>query len=121
MTYILAAVGVLLCAAALVGLATPATMSALAGRIAASRALRGTAIAARLVFGAIAIIAANATLYPMVMKILGVLAIMAGTLLAFVHKDTLARWIARLGSGNGVRAVSLSGLGLGAFLIHACQ
>ena len=120
MIHIITAVGVLICAIALVGLATPSSVTALASAVAGSRPLRIAAITARIIAGAILIVAAGQTLYPWPMKILGVLFIMAGTLLAMADRKVLERWTEAFKSNSGAaRAASLAALAVGAFLIHA--
>lgn len=120
MIHIITAVGVLICAVALVGLAAPSSLMPLASAAAGSRPLRIAAITGRIILGAIVIVAAEQTLYPWPMKILGVLFIMAGTLLAMVNRKVLDRWIEAFKSNSGAaRAASLAALAVGAFLIHA--
>lgn len=120
MVHIITAVGILMCALALVGLAAPAVVTGLASRVAGSRPLRIAAVAARIIFGAVAILAAEQTLYPWPMKILGVISIMAGTVVAMIDANTLSRWMETI-SSNGARArvPSLAALAVGAFLVHA--
>lgn len=109
-----------MCAAALVGLAVPAFVTGLASRGAQSKPLRIAAIVARLVIGAVAIIVANQTPYPWTMKIIGVVAIMAGTVVAMISRDTLSRWVKAFRANNmWCRAMSLAALAVGAFLVHA--
>ncbi|MDZ7840724.1 MAG: hypothetical protein U5R46_07890 [Gammaproteobacteria bacterium] len=120
MVHIITAVGILMCALALVGLAAPAAVTGLASRVAGSGPLRVAAIAARIIFGAVAILAAEQTLYPWPMKILGVISIMAGTVVGMIDAGTLNRWVEMIKSGSGrARAVSLAALVVGAFLVHA--
>lgn len=120
MIHTITAVGILMCTLALVGLAAPAAVTGLASRVAGSRPLRIGAVAIRIVFGAIAILAAEQTLYPWTMKILGVIAIMAGTVVAMIDRARLNRWLEAF-SGNSARsrAASLAALAVGAFLVHA--
>ena len=120
MIHVITAVGVLMSALALVGLAAPAVLTRLASRVAGSRPLRITAVTARIVFGAIAILAAGQTPYPWPMKILGVISIMAGTVVAMINRDTLNAWVETIrGNDAWSRALSLAALAVGAFLIHA--
>ena len=120
MIHIITAVGVLMCALALAGLAVPAFLTGLASRVAASRPLRITAVTARIVFGAIAILVAEQTLYPWPMKIIGIVSIMAGTIVVMVNRDTLSGWVETIkGNDAWCRALSLAALAMGAFLIHA--
>lgn len=120
MVHIITAVGVLMCVLALVGLAAPAALTGLASRVAGSRPLRIAAVVARILFGAVAILAAEQTLYPWPMKILGVISIMAGTVVAMIDANTLNRWVETISAGSGrARAASLAALVVGAFLVHA--
>jgi len=120
MIHIITAVGVLICALAAAGLTNPAFLTALGARVVRSKGLRTTAVAARIIFGAILILAAEQTAYPWPMKILGVLAIMAGTLVAIVGRATLDRWLAMITASPGLgRLLSLAALLVGAFLVHA--
>lgn len=120
MNHIITAVGILMCAAALAGLAVPAFNTGLASRVAQSGRLRIAAVAARILFGAIAIIAAEQTLYPWPLKIIGVIAIMGGTVVAMIDRETLNRWIELIKANDTwSRGVSLAALVVGVFLIHA--
>jgi len=120
MLYVVAVFGVLMCAAGVVGLVLPASLTRLASRVAASRPLRIMVVALRIIFGAIVIIAANATAYPLTMKIIGVVAIMAGTLVGFAGGEALQRWIDKIKNHHlRARLMSLAALLFGAFLIHA--
>lgn len=120
MVHIITAVGILMCALALVGLAAPGVITGLASRVAGSRPLRIAAVAARIIFGAVAILAAEQTLYPWPMKILGVISIMAGTVVAMIDANTLSRWVEAISaSGARARVPSLAALAVGAFLVHA--
>lgn len=120
MIHIITAVGVLMCAAALAGLAAPAFVTGLASRVAGSKPLRIAAVALRILFGAIAILVADQTLYPWPMKILGVVSIMAGTLVAMIGSDTLDKWVEAVGKNSATcRVLSLAALAVGAFLVHA--
>lgn len=120
MIHIITAVGILMCTLALVGLAAPAAVTGLASRVARSRALRIAAVAVRIIFGAIAILAAEQTLYPWSMKILGVIAITAGTVVAMIDRETLNRWVEAFNGKSGwSRTASLAALAVGAFLVHA--
>lgn len=109
-----------MCALALAGLAVPSLVAGLASRVAGSRTMRIAAVAARILFGAIAILAAEQTLYPWPMKIIGVIAIMAGTVVAMLDRATLERWVAAIRDNNQwLRAACLAALAVGAFLVHA--
>lgn len=120
MLYVVAVFGVLMCAAGVVGLALPASLTGLASRVAASRPLRITVVALRIIFGAIVIIAANATAYPLTMKIIGVVAIMAGTLVGFAGGGAFQRWVDKIKNHHvWTRVMSLAALLFGAFLVHA--
>lgn len=120
MIHIITAVGILMCAAALAGLAVPAFNTGLASRVVQSGPLRIAAVAARILFGAIAILAAEQTLYPWPLKIIGVIAIMGGTVVAMISRETLNRWAALIKDNDAwSRVVSLVALAVGAFLIHA--
>lgn len=120
MIHIITAVGFLMCAAALAGLAVPAFNTGLASRVVQSGPLRIAAVAARILFGAIAILAAEQTLYPWPLKIIGVIAIMGGTVVAMISRETLNRWAALIKDNDAwSRVVSLAALAVGAFLIHA--
>lgn len=120
MIHIITAVGVLICALAAAGLANPAFLNGLGARVVRSKGLRTAAVAARIIFGAVLIIAAEQTAYPWPMKFLGVLAIMAGTLVAMVGRATLERWLAGLAASPGAgRLLSLAALLMGALLVHA--
>lgn len=120
MLYLIALFGVLICATALVGLVLPAALTDLARQVAASKPLRIAAVVIRILFGAVAIIAANATSYPLTMKIIGVIAIMAGTLIAMAGREKLEEWVNRISRDDKVfRLLSLAALAFGAFLLHA--
>lgn len=120
MVHIITTVGILMCVLALVGLAAPAAVTGLASRVAGSGPLRIAAVVVRILFGAVAILAAEQTLYPWPMKILGVISIMAGTVVAMIDANTLNRWVETIKSGSGrARAASLAALVVGAFLVHA--
>lgn len=122
MIHIITAVGVLMCAAALTGLAVPSSLAALASRVALSRPLRITVVGVRIVFGAIAIIVADQTLYPWPMKIIGVVSIMGGTIAAMIHRDALNRWVEVMKENSAwCRAASLAALVVGVFLIHTSR
>lgn len=120
MIHVITAVGILMCGTALVGLAVPAFNPGLASRVAESGPLRIAAVAARILFGAIAILAAEQTLYPWPLKIIGVIAIMGGTVVTMVSRETLNRWAALIKNNDAwSRLVSLAALAVGAFLVHA--
>lgn len=120
MIHVITAVGILMCALGLTGLAVPSLVAGLASRVARSRSMRIAAVAARILFGAIAILVAEQTLYPWPMKILGVVAIMAGTVVAMLDRATLERWVAAIRDNNRwLRAACLAALAVGAFLVHA--
>jgi len=120
MIQIVAALGVLMCALGLLGLATPASLVALGSRVVQSRPLRIAAVALRIVLGAILIIAAGQTPYPWPMKILGVIFIMAGTVMSMVNRATLDSLVERIRSNpTWGRGLSLAALAVGAFLAHA--
>jgi len=120
MIHIITIVGILICGAALVGLAAPATLTSMAASVAESERLRVAVTVSRLLFGGIAILAANATHYPLTMKIIGVAAIMAGTALATINRETLKTWMGALSGRAGVsRLMSLLALLFGGFLLHA--
>lgn len=120
MLYVVAVFGVLMCAAGIVGLVIPASLMAAVSWVVASKPLRITATIMRILFGAILIVAANSTLYPLALKIMGVITIMAGTVGAMTSGETLNRWIEKIGGNdNWTRLMSILSLGLGAFLVHA--
>lgn len=120
MIHIITVVGILMGVAALVGLAVPTFVTGLASRAAQSKPLRIAAVVMRIVIGAVAIIVANQTPYPWTMKIIGVVAIMAGTVVAMISRETLSRWIETFRANDmWCRAMSLAALAVGAFLIHA--
>jgi hypothetical protein len=120
MIHIITAVGIVVCALALAGLAAPALLTRIASRVAESKPLRITAVAARIVFGAIAVLVAEQTLYPWPMKILGVIFIMGGTLVAMTSREKLNRWIDEIKSNDAWgRALSAAALAVGGFLVHA--
>lgn len=120
MIHIITAVGVLMCIVALAGIAAPSLVAGLASRVAASGPMRIAAVAVRILFGGICILVADQTPYPWTMKILGVVAIMAGTVVAMLDQATLERWLVAVRQNNGrLRAVCLAALAAGAFLIHA--
>jgi hypothetical protein len=120
MIHIITAVGILLCVVAVTGLAAPMVVATLASRVAESGPWRTTAIATRIVFGAVAILAADQTLYPWTLKIIGVISIMAGTVVAMIDSNTLARWVESVnGSSTRIRGICLAALVVGAFLVHA--
>lgn len=120
MVHIITIFGILICLTALAGLAVPAKVTELATLIAASERFKVAATVTRLVFGGIAILASNATLYPLTMKIIGVIAIMAGTAISFIDTATLTRWVDSVyRNNNWTRAVSVVSLLVGGFLIHA--
>lgn len=120
MLHIITAVGVLMCAAALAGLAVPSLLAGLASRVVVSRPMRIAAVTLRIVFGAIVILVADQTLYPWPMKILGVIFIMAGTLVAMIGGNTLEKWVDEMKTNSAwCRVLSLAALAVGAFLVHA--
>lgn len=120
MVHIITAVGVLMCGAGLAGLVFPAFITETASRVATSRPLRITAIATRILFGAIAILYAEQTLYPWPMKIIGVIAIMGGTVTAMIGGEALGGFLGKIrDDSTWVRAISLAALAAGAFLVHA--
>jgi len=120
MIHIMTVFSILICLTALAGLVAPSMLTRLAAHIAASERLKVAATVTRLVFGGIAILVSNATLYPLVMKIIGVIAIMAGTATSFVSADARGRWVESIHRNkNWVRGLSLAGLLFGGFLMHA--
>lgn len=120
MIHVITLVGILICLAAIAGLVIPTKLTQLASRIAASERLKVAATVSRLVFGGIAILVSNATPYPLAMKIIGVIAIMAGTTVAFVNTETLTGWVESVHRNPAwTRSMSVASLLLGGFLIHA--
>jgi len=120
MIHVVTAVGLLMCAAALIGLTAPARLTGAASRVAASPGLRGAAIALRIVFGGVAIIVADQTPYPWPMKIIGVFAVMAGTLVAMTSRQGIQGFLDTFEKNRAwSAAASLLALALGAFLLHA--
>lgn len=120
MIHVITLVGILICLAAIAGLVIPTKLTQLASRIAASERLKVAATVSRLVFGGIAILVSNATPYPLAMKIIGVIAIMAGTTVAFVNTETLTGWVESVHRNPAwTRGMSVASLLLGGFLIHA--
>jgi len=120
MVHIITIAGVLICLTALAGLALPQRVTGLAAGITASEPLKVAATVARLLLGGIAILASNATLYPLAMKVIGVVIIMAGTAMSLVNAESRARWADSVKKNpNQARAVYAAGLLAGGFLIHA--
>lgn len=120
MLYVVAVFGALMCAGGLVGLVMPAPIMAIASHVAASRPLRIAAVVVRILLGAVIIIAANSTPYPLALKIIGVVVIMAGTLVGFAGREKLESWIRGIRENpSWLRGMSLASLVLGAFLLHA--
>lgn len=119
MIHVITLVGILMCLAAVTGLVMPAKLTELASHVAASERLKVAATVSRLVFGGIAILVANATPYPLAMKIIGVIAIMAGTAVSFINTETLTRWVESVHRNPAwTRGMSVASLLLGGFLIH---
>ena len=109
-----------MCAAGLVGSIRPAIVAEVASRVIAHKPWRAIAVVARLAIGAILILVSDQTLYPLLLKIIGALAIMGGTVVALLGGSTLDRWAKSI-TGNTVliRVLCLISLVIGMFLIHA--
>ena len=109
-----------MCAAGLVGSARPAVITSVASWAVAYKRWRITAVVARIAIGAVLIVASGQTPYPLALKIIGVVAIMGGTAVALVGEDVIDRWTKKIAENTLLtRALCLTSLLVGAFLIHA--
>ncbi len=85
------------------------------------RAALFVAVMVRLTIGALLVLAAPHSRYPLTFEILGWLAIVAALLIPFVGRSRIGRlldWWSRR-SAAGIRLWSLAGLAFGCFLVYA--
>lgn len=117
MIHVITAVGLLAGAAGLFGLAQPARLAAAVARLGQAPKLRPVLVVLRIAIGGVFILAAQQTPWPLLMKILGVVVIMAGTLMTMLSAKQRG---APPGPQPGrIRLLSLAAVAAGAFLVHA--
>ena len=116
----IAAIGGFLCFACVVGFVIPTLLTRLVPWFLQLRGALAFAVAVRLAIGAVLIVAAPDTRYPLAFQILGGLMLLAAAvlpLLGIARISRLVNWVAGLPS-LAIRAWLCLGFGFGAFLLY---
>jgi hypothetical protein len=120
MLVIVAAVGALVCLGCIVGIVSPAALLGVVRSVMNKPGLVYLAIGVRLGLGVILILAAPASLFPLVFRIIGVVAIIAALGLLVMGRARITRlveWFAGMPE-RSVRAWLVFGVAFGAFLVY---
>jgi hypothetical protein len=120
MLIIVAVVGVLVCLGCIVGIASPATLLRVVRSVMNTPAMVYLVVGVRLALGGVLILAAPAALFPLVFRIIGVIAIIAALALLVMGRARiikLVEWFAGM-PASAVRAWLVFGFAFGAFLVY---
>ncbi|MBT8441398.1 MAG: hypothetical protein KJO76_03350 [Gammaproteobacteria bacterium] len=117
---VIAVVGVLVCLGCIVGIASPATLLGVVRSVLNKPGLGWPVIGVRFPIGIVLILAAPASLFPFMFRVIGVLAILETLVLAWLGRARIIKVVAWFAGGpaNAVRALLIFGFGLGAFLVY---
>jgi len=120
MLIVIAIVGVLVCLGCIVGIASPSTLLGVVRAFMNKPGLIYLAVAVRLALGVLLILAAPASLFPMVFRVIGAIAIIAALALIFMGRVRiikLVEWFVRMPPA-AIRAWLIFGFAFGAFLVY---
>ena len=103
------------------GIGWPALMTRMIGRVTFTNGLRYLAAAFRLALGAVLYLVAEHTDFPLTMKILAAVTVLAGVSVLFFSTDRLQRWLETVPGWPpwAMRGVCLVALLLGGFFVLA--
>lgn len=122
MVSIVLIIGVVIAVIGVVGVLVPASFRSLINAF-RSRSMLYVAAVIRIAIGIVLILAAPECLFPLGIRVLGILAIVAGAVLPFLKQsvvDALFDWMAQMSSGV-IRSWALVAVVLGGFLIYAAS
>ena len=121
MTQALAVLGVFICLVSLFAIAFPKQLRDLSNSVTISTPLRLLVFAIRILLGAIMVRVADATAFPLALKIIGILIIISGVMVLLLGNSkvqALKDWFLDRGPTT-IRLGGVGGLLFGAFIIHA--
>ncbi len=121
MTYFLLAFGLIIAGVGVFGMALPGVMAGLIAQVSFTNRLRYLAASVRLVLAVALYLVADATNYPVTMRILAALTLFSGVVVLFLNRATLQRWLDGVATWPPVvlRGISLVALALGVFFVAA--